>query len=130
MRSRLFPCVALAAFAFIAARAPSAHAADPKAKSAKKKGDDLSEDKSGIGKTLQWEDKVMGPDDKGPSSTRSGRRRRSTRPPPRRRQRDKAATPRARPRKKRPRRPDDDDQAWRRRRAADAARRGTGRGQG
>ncbi len=64
MRSRLFPCVALAAFAFIAARAPSAHAADPKAKSAKKKGDD-AEDKSGIGKTLQWEEKVMGPDDKG-----------------------------------------------------------------
>ena len=65
MRSRLFPCVALAAFAFIAARAPAAHAADPKAKPAKKKGDELSDDKSGIGKTLQWEDKVMGPDDKG-----------------------------------------------------------------
>src|SRR4051794_15872423 len=63
MRSRLFLCVALAAFAFVAGRVPSAHAADPKAKSAKKKGDDLSDDKV-IGKQLQWEDKVMGPDDK------------------------------------------------------------------
>jgi hypothetical protein len=62
MRSRFLVCAALAGFA-LANGSSKAHAADPKAKS-KKKGDDLSEDKSGIGKTLQWEDKVMGPDDK------------------------------------------------------------------
>jgi hypothetical protein len=63
MRSRFLVCAALAGFA-LANGSSLAHAADPKAKNAKKKGDDLSEDKSGIGKTLQWEDKVMGPDDK------------------------------------------------------------------
>jgi hypothetical protein len=57
-------CVALAGFAFANGFSPVARAADPKAKGAKKKGDDLSEDKSGIGKTLSWEEKVMGPDDK------------------------------------------------------------------
>src|SRR5499427_4740067 len=63
MQSRLFlVCTALAGFAL--ANGPLvAHAADPKAK-AKKKDDSSSEDKTGIGKTLQWEDKVMGPDDK------------------------------------------------------------------
>src|SRR5262252_3161996 len=63
MQSRLFlVCTALAGFAL--ANGPLvAHAADPKAK-AKKKDDASSEDKTGIGKTLQWEDKVMGPDDK------------------------------------------------------------------
>jgi len=64
MRSRFLVCAAaLAGFAFTNVHSLVAHAADPKAKNAKKK-DDLSEDKSGIGKTLQWEDKVMGPDDK------------------------------------------------------------------
>ena len=63
MRSRFLVCAALAGFAFANGGSRVAHAADPKAK-AKKKGDDLSEDKSGIAKTLQWEDKVMGPDDK------------------------------------------------------------------
>src|SRR3954469_16042099 len=64
MRSRFLVCAALAGFAFANGQSRIAHAADPKGKNAKKKGDDLAEDKSGIGKTLQWEDKVMGPDDK------------------------------------------------------------------
>ena len=64
MRSRFLVCVALAGFAFANGQSRIAHAADPKAKNAKKKGDDLAEDKTGISKTLQWEDKVMGPDDK------------------------------------------------------------------
>ena len=64
MRSRFLVCAALAGFALANGRSSVANAADPKAKNAKKKGDDLAEDKSGIGKTLQWEDKVMGPDDK------------------------------------------------------------------
>src|SRR5262245_20837826 len=63
MRSRFLICVALSAFALAAGRSPVARAADPKAKHAKKKSDDLADDK-GIGKQLQWEDKVMGPDDK------------------------------------------------------------------
>jgi len=63
MRSRSFlVCAALAGFALAHGGSRVAHAADPKAKAKKK--DDLAEDKSGIGKTLQWEDKVMGPDDK------------------------------------------------------------------
>jgi hypothetical protein len=64
MRSRFLVCAALAGFAFANGQSQVAHAADPKAKNAKKKSDDLADDKSGIGKTLQWEDKVMGPDDK------------------------------------------------------------------
>jgi hypothetical protein len=63
MRSRFLVCAALAGFALANGYSQLAHAADPKAKNGKKK-DDLAEDKSGIGKTLQWEDKVMGPDDK------------------------------------------------------------------
>ena len=63
MRSRVLVCVALAGFALATGRSNVAQAADPKAKNGKKK-DDSSEDKTGIGKTLQWEDKVMGPDDK------------------------------------------------------------------
>jgi hypothetical protein len=62
MRSRFLVCAALAGFAF-AHGSRVASAADPKAKT-KKKDDTASEDKTGIGKTLQWEDKVMGPDDK------------------------------------------------------------------
>ena len=62
MRSRFLVCVALAGFALANGRSLVAHAADPKAKPAKKKDD--SEDKTGIGKTLSWEEKVMGPDDK------------------------------------------------------------------
>src|SRR5512138_1839201 len=62
MRSRFLVCAALAGFALANGRSLVAHAADPKGKAKKK--DDSSEDKTGIGKTLQWEDKVMGPDDK------------------------------------------------------------------
>ena len=56
-------CAALAGFALANGPSSVAHAADPKAKT-RRRGDDLAEDKTGIGKTLQWEDKVMGPDDK------------------------------------------------------------------
>src|SRR5580765_1211446 len=64
MRSRLLVCAALVGFSVGSAR--SASAADPKAKSdAKSKKSSSGEaDDKGIGKTLQWEDKVMGPDDK------------------------------------------------------------------
>ena len=65
MRSWFLVCATLAGFALTSGQSVVAHAADPKAKGAKKKGDDLSQDTSGISKTLQWEDKVMGPDDKG-----------------------------------------------------------------
>src|SRR5215471_361606 len=67
MQSRSFlVCAALAGFALANGPSLVAHAADPKAKGAKKQKDDSSgeQDKSGINKTLQWEDKVMGPDDK------------------------------------------------------------------
>ena len=64
MRSRSLVCAALAGFVFGAGLLSStAHAADPKGKAAKKKSDDLADDKV-IGKQLQWEDKVMGADDK------------------------------------------------------------------
>jgi len=62
LRSWFLVCAVLAGFALTSGQSVVAHAADPKAKAAKKKGDD---DSTGIGKTLQWEDKVMGPDDKG-----------------------------------------------------------------
>ena len=64
MRSRFLVCAALAGFAFATLVSGCARGRS-ESKNAKKKGDELSEDKSGIGKTLQWEDKVMGPDDKG-----------------------------------------------------------------
>jgi hypothetical protein len=64
MQSRFLVCVALAGFAIATGRSDVALAADAKAKAGKKKDDQSSEDKTGIGKTLQWEDKVMGPDDK------------------------------------------------------------------
>jgi hypothetical protein len=63
MRSRFVVCAALAGIGLLGAWSP-AQAADPKAKSGKKKsGDGLSDDKV-IDKQLQWEDSVMGPDDK------------------------------------------------------------------
>jgi len=63
MRSRFVVCAALAGIGLLGAWSP-ARAADPKAKSAKKKSaDGLSDDKV-ISKQLQWEDSVMGPDDK------------------------------------------------------------------
>ena len=65
MQSRSFlVCAALAGFALANGPSLVAHAADAKAKAKKKSDDASSEDKTGIGKTLQWEDKVMGPDDK------------------------------------------------------------------
>src|SRR5262245_11463857 len=63
MRSRFLVCAALAGFALANGHSLVAHAADPKGKPAKKKGDDLADDKV-IGKQLQWEEKVMGADDK------------------------------------------------------------------
>jgi len=64
MRSRSLVSAALVGFVLGAGLLSStASAADPKAKPAKKKSDDLSDDKV-IGKQLQWEDSVMGADDK------------------------------------------------------------------
>src|SRR6185503_918124 len=60
MRSRLFVCAALAGLGLVVGVARIAHAADSKAK-AGKKGDDTDR---GISKTLQWEEKVLGDDDK------------------------------------------------------------------
>ncbi|HXU60446.1 MAG TPA: hypothetical protein VN962_02005 [Polyangia bacterium] len=66
MRSKLLLCAALAGSCLFAA-SPIARAADPKGKGAKgskaKTGDSLTDDKT-ISKQLQWEDSVMGPDDK------------------------------------------------------------------
>jgi hypothetical protein len=64
MRSRSLVCAALVGFVLGAGLFSStASAADPKGKAAKKKSDDLADDKV-IGKQLQWEDSVMGADDK------------------------------------------------------------------
>jgi len=64
MRSKLFVCAALAGTCLFGTLAPAARAADPKAKAKKaKSGDSLSDDKV-INKQMQWEDSVMGPDDK------------------------------------------------------------------
>ena len=64
MRSRFSVCAALAVFVIGAgAFSSTASAADPKGKPAKKKSDDLADDKV-IGKQLQWEEGVMGADDK------------------------------------------------------------------
>ena len=67
MRSKLVICAALAGACLSGAWAPSARAADPKGKSAKggkaKAGGGLTDDQT-ISKQMQWEDSVMGPDDK------------------------------------------------------------------
>ncbi len=64
MRSRSLVCAALVGFVFGGGLFSStARAADPKGKAAKKKSDDLADDKV-IGKQLQWEDSVMGADEK------------------------------------------------------------------
>jgi hypothetical protein len=74
MRSRFVVCAALAGIGLFAGWSPAARAADPKAKSGnsksgnsksgrKKAAAGLSDDKV-IDKQLQWEDSVMGPDDK------------------------------------------------------------------
>src|ERR1022692_2835835 len=65
MRSRFVVCAALAGIGLLGAWSPAR--ADPKAKGdksgKKKSGDGLSDDQV-ISKQLQWEDSVMGPDDK------------------------------------------------------------------
>src|SRR5262245_38031905 len=58
MRSRFFVCAALASLGLVLGVARIAHAADSKSK---KKADDTDK---GISKTLQWEEKVLGEDDK------------------------------------------------------------------
>jgi hypothetical protein len=65
MRSKLFLCAALAGTSLFGMWSPVARAADPKGKPKKaaKSGDSLSDDKV-ISKQMQWEDSVMGPDDK------------------------------------------------------------------
>ena len=63
MRSRLFICAALAG-TFVAGSWSSAAHADPKAKGEKKKASTADSDDKIISKQLQWEDSVMGPDDK------------------------------------------------------------------
>src|SRR5580692_12490787 len=62
MRSKLFLCAALVGTCLFGTWSPVARAADPKAKKAKS-GDSLSDDKV-MSKQMQWEDSVMGPDDK------------------------------------------------------------------
>jgi hypothetical protein len=67
MRSKLVFCAALAGSCLVGAWSPHARAADPKGKSAKgskaKASDGFTDDKT-ISKQMQWEDSVMGPDDK------------------------------------------------------------------
>jgi hypothetical protein len=65
MRSKSFLSAAIA-LAGICWLAPAAHAADGKAKAAaeKKKAAELHADEKSMKKQLQWEDKVLGPDDK------------------------------------------------------------------
>ena len=64
MRSKLFLCAALVGTCVFGTWSPVARAADPKGKDKKaKSGDSLSDDKV-ISKQMQWEDSVMGPDDK------------------------------------------------------------------
>jgi len=62
MRSKLFLCAALVGTCAFGSWSPAARAADPKGKKSKS-GDSLSDDKV-ISKQMQWEDSVMGPDDK------------------------------------------------------------------
>ncbi len=62
MRSKLLLSAALVGICVLGTWSPVARAADPKAKKAKS-GDSLSDDKV-ISKQMQWEDSVMGPDDK------------------------------------------------------------------
>ena len=64
MRSKLLLCAALVGTCVFGTWSPVARAADPKGKDKKaKSGDSLSDDKV-ISKQMQWEDSVMGPDDK------------------------------------------------------------------
>jgi hypothetical protein len=63
MRSRLFICAALAGTFVLGNWSRAAHA-DPKAKGNSKKATSSDSDDKVISKQLQWEDSVMGPDDK------------------------------------------------------------------
>ncbi len=65
MRSKLLLCAALVGTCVFGTWSPAARAADPKAKKSgsAKSGDSLADDKV-ISKQMQWEDSVMGPDDK------------------------------------------------------------------
>ena len=65
MRSKLLLCAALVGTCSFGTWSSVARAADPKAKKSggAKSGDSLSDDKV-ISKQMQWEDSVMGPDDK------------------------------------------------------------------
>jgi len=70
MRSKLFLCALLVGNCLFGTWSPVARAADPKGKAKKsgsagsgKSGDSLTDDKV-ISKQMQWEDSVMGPDDK------------------------------------------------------------------
>ena len=62
MRSKLLLCAALVGTCAFGTWSPVARAANPKTKKAKS-SDSLSDDKV-ISKQMQWEDSVMGPDDK------------------------------------------------------------------
>lgn len=68
MRSKLLVCAALASLGVCSSFASVAHAAGAKNKAAakedKKKPNELHADDKSMKKQLQWEDKVMGPDDK------------------------------------------------------------------
>jgi hypothetical protein len=62
MRSKLVACAAFTVVAIYGGLATTARAADPKGKASKKKSSELMDDQ--ISRQMQWEDKVMGPDDK------------------------------------------------------------------
>jgi hypothetical protein len=62
MRSKFLACAAVGVVAIYGGLATTARAADPKGKASKKKSSELMDDQ--ISRQMQWEDKVMGPDDK------------------------------------------------------------------
>jgi hypothetical protein len=64
MRSKLFLCAALVGTCLFGTWSPVARAADPKGKEKKAKSSDSLSDDKVISKQMQWEDSVMGPDDK------------------------------------------------------------------
>jgi hypothetical protein len=64
MRSKLLLCAALVGTCSFGTWSSVARAADPKAKEKKAKSSDSLSDDKVISKQMQWEDSVMGPDDK------------------------------------------------------------------
>ena len=64
MRSKLLLCAALVGTCVFGTRSPVARAGHPKAKEKKAKSSDSLSDDKVISKQMQWEDSVMGPDDK------------------------------------------------------------------